>query len=158
MLDSPPGGLYLYPQLYMARNVGRAPLRVHHYHPDRPIENEVYDSNVRLELRDEFELRPGESLERNGYRDVLDWARADASGFVLRLRSESVGNYEWAFDRETRAPKGVTVLDSLWSGTGGRHRKSCSLLILGGRARARPESGTRVRILFGAPVRQPPSI
>lgn len=102
MLDSPPGGLYLYPQHYMARNVGRAPLRVRRYHPDRPIENEVYDPNVRLELRDEFELRPGESLERDGYRDVLDWARADAPGFVLRLHSESVGNYEWAFDRETR--------------------------------------------------------
>jgi hypothetical protein len=96
---------------------GRAPLRVRRYHPDRPIENEVYDSNVTLELRDEFELRPGESLERDGYTDVLDWARVDAPGFVLRLHSESVGNYEWAFDRETRAPKGVTVLDSLWSGT-----------------------------------------
>jgi hypothetical protein len=74
---------------------------------------------VRLELRDEFELRPGESLERDGYRDVLEWARADAPGFVLRLHSESVGNYEWAFDRETGAPKGVTVLDSLCSGTAG---------------------------------------
>ena len=55
----------------------------------------------------------------DGYRDVFDWARADAPGCVLRLHSESAGNYKWAFDRETRAPNGVTVLDSLWSGTAG---------------------------------------
>jgi hypothetical protein len=114
MLDSPPDGLYLYPQHYMARNVGRVPVKVRRYRPDRAVQNDVFDPNVRLELRDEIELEPGESLERDGHQDVLDWARADG-GFVLRLHSESVGNYEWAFDRQTLSPKGVTVLDSFSS-------------------------------------------
>jgi hypothetical protein len=112
MIDRPPDGLYLYPQHYMARNVGRVPLKVSRYNPDRPIRNDVYDPDVRLKLRDEFELQPGESLERNGYEDVLDWRSEGNTGFVLRLHSESLGDYEWAFDRETGAQKGVTVLNS----------------------------------------------
>ena len=112
MIDIPPDGLYLFPQHYMARNVGRAPLRVLCYAPDRPVQNDIYDPDVRLELRDEIELQPGDSLERNGHTDVLDWVCAESTGFALRLHSESVGNYEWAFDRKTLAPKGVTVLDS----------------------------------------------
>ncbi|HEX4157244.1 MAG TPA: hypothetical protein VHY79_02115 [Rhizomicrobium sp.] len=43
---------------------------------------------------------------------MLDWRSDESTGFVLRLHSESLGDYEWAFDRETAAPKGVTVLDS----------------------------------------------
>lgn len=112
MIDEPSKGLYLYPQHYMARNVGRAPLKVRRYTPDRPVQNDVYDPNVRLELRETFELQPGESLERNGYTDAIDWQSEGETGFVLRLHSEQVGHYEWAFDRETRTPKGVTVLDS----------------------------------------------
>lgn len=112
MIDEPPTGLYLYPQHYMARNVGRTPIKVRRYTPDRPVRNDIYDPAVRLELRDEFELPPGESLERNGYTDAIDWQSEGETGFVLRLHSEQVGHYEWAFDRETRAPKGVTVLDS----------------------------------------------
>jgi hypothetical protein len=115
MIDGPPKGLYLYPQHYMARNVGRAPVKVRRYRPDRPVQNDIYDPDVRLELRDEFELQPGETLERNGHTDVLDWERTEETGFLLRLHSESVGSYEWAFDRETRTPKGVTVLDSFSS-------------------------------------------
>jgi hypothetical protein len=112
MIDESAPGLYLYPQHYMARNVGRTPLKVRRYTPDCPVQNDVYDPNVRLELRDEFELQPGESLERNGYTDAIDWQCDGETGFVLRLHSEQVGHYEWAFDRETHAPKGVTVLDS----------------------------------------------
>ena len=112
MIDRPPDGLYLYPQHYMARNVGRVPLMVRRYNPDRPVCNDVYDPAVRLELRGGFELQPGESLERDGYTDVLDWGPTEETGYVLRLHSESIGSYEWAFDRQTGAPKGVTVLDS----------------------------------------------
>jgi hypothetical protein len=112
MIDQPPAGLYLYPQHSMARNVGRVPVKIFRYTPDRPVQNDIYDPNVRLELRDEIELQPGESLERNGHTDVLDWTAKDSTGFVLRLHSGSLGNYEWAFDRKTLAPKGVTVLDS----------------------------------------------
>lgn len=115
MIDQPASGLYLYPQHYMARNVGRTSLKVRRYTPDRPVQNDIYDPNVRLELRDEFELAPGASLERNGYTDVLDWETEGETGFVLRLHSEQVGQYEWAFDRETRTPRGVTVLDSFSS-------------------------------------------
>ena len=112
MIDEPPPGLYLYPQHYMARNVGRRALKVYRYAPDRPVQNDIYDSNVRLRLRDEVDLQPGESIERNGYTDVLDWKAEGETGFVLRLHSEQVGSYEWAFDRETLTPRGVTVLDS----------------------------------------------
>lgn len=111
MIDRPPRGLYLHPQHYMARNVGRFPVTVRRYIPDRPIQNDIYDPQALLELRDVFQLAPGESLERNGHTDVLDWESEGGTGFVLRLHSESVGDYEWAFDRETLAPKGVTVLD-----------------------------------------------
>jgi hypothetical protein len=114
-IDRPADGLYLYPQHYMARNVGPTPLKVRRYGCDRAIRNEVYDPDVRLELRDEFELLPGETLERNGHEDVLDWQSGNTPGFLLRLHSESLGDYEWAFDRKTRAPKGVTVLDSFSS-------------------------------------------
>jgi hypothetical protein len=110
-IDHPPADLYLYPQHYMARNVGRVPLKVRRYRCDRPIRNEVYDPDVRLELRDEFELIPGETVERNGCGDVLDWQSEGTEGFLLRLHSESLGHYEWAFDKATLAPKGVTVLD-----------------------------------------------
>lgn len=112
MIDRPPKGLYLYPQHYMARNVGRTPLKVRRYAPNRPVRNDIYEAVVRLELRDEFSLEPGESIERNGYTDVLDWRSDNVTGYVLRLHSEQIGQYEWAFDRETLAPKGVTVLDS----------------------------------------------
>jgi hypothetical protein len=112
MIDEPPTGLYLYPQHYMARNVGRTPLKVRRYVPDRPVQNDVYDPDVRLELRDEFELLPSESLERDGHTDALDWDSQGATGYVLRLHSEHIGHYEWAFDRQTRAPRGVTVVDS----------------------------------------------
>ncbi|HEX4081280.1 MAG TPA: hypothetical protein VHX61_20645 [Rhizomicrobium sp.] len=115
MIDRPPDSLYLYPQHYMARNVGPVPLKVSRYNPDRPIRNDVYDPDMRLVRRDEFELPPGESLERNGFEDVLDWRSEGTTGFVLRLHSESLGDYEWAFDRETGTPKGVTVLDSFSS-------------------------------------------
>ena len=115
MIDRPSDGLYLYPQHYMARNVGRVPLKVRRYNPDRPIKNDIYDPAARLELGEELALQPGESLERNGYTDVLDWEPDGTTGLVLRLHSESLGNYEWAFDRKTRAPKGVTVLDSFSS-------------------------------------------
>jgi hypothetical protein len=114
-IDHPTDGLYLYPQHYMARNVGRVPLEVRRYRCDRPVRNEIYDPSARLELRDEFTLLPGETLERNGYEDVLDWQSEGAPGFLLRLHSESLGDYEWAFDRTTLAPKGVTVLDSFSS-------------------------------------------
>jgi hypothetical protein len=112
MIGRPPADLYLYPQHYMARNVGPVPLKVSRYYPDRPIRNDVYDPDIRLVRRDEAELRVGESIERNGYEDVLDWRTDGPTGFVLRLHSESLGDYEWAFDRVTGAPKGVTVLDS----------------------------------------------
>jgi len=112
MISRPPADLYLYPQHYMARNVGHAPLRVSRYSPDRAILNDVYDPDLRLVLRDESELEPAESIERNGYEDVLDWRSEEQTGYVLRLHSESLGDYEWAFDRATGAPKGVTVLDS----------------------------------------------
>lgn len=115
LIEAPSPGLYLYPQHYMARNVGRVPVRVRRYTPDRPTQSDIYDPAVRLVLRDEFSLRPGESLERNGHTDVLDWASEGGVGHILRLHSESLGNYEWSFDRETLAPKGVTVLDSFSS-------------------------------------------
>ncbi len=115
MIDRPPDDLYLYPQHYMARNVGRVQLKVGRYNPDRAIRNDVYDPDMRLVRRDEFELQPGESLERNGHEDVLDWRYEGNTGHVLRLHSESLGDYEWAFDRETGAPKGVTALDSFSS-------------------------------------------
>jgi hypothetical protein len=112
MIDRPPDGLFLYPQHYLARNVGRVPLTVRRYRPDRPVQNDVYDPAVRLELHNEFQLEPGQSLERDGYADVLDWGPTEETGYVLRLHSESLGTYEWAFDRQTGAPRGVTVLDS----------------------------------------------
>lgn len=115
MIGRPSDGLYLYPQHYMARNLGRVPVKVRRYALDRPTQNGIYDPAVRLELRDEILLQPGESLERNGYTDVLDWESEGETGYVLRLHSESLGNYEWTFDRETFAPKGVTVLDSFSS-------------------------------------------
>ncbi len=111
-IDQPPASLYLYPQHYMARNVGQVPLKVLRYKCDRPILNDVYDPHARLEPQDEIILHPGESIERNGHNDVLDWKIDGAPGFVLRLHSESLGNYEWAFDRKTRGPSGVTVLDA----------------------------------------------
>ena len=112
MIDSPPAGLYFYPQHYMARNVGRLPVKVGRFSPDRPIRNDVYDPDIRLIRRDEMELQPGGSLDRNGYKDVLDWHSEGSTGAVLRLHSELLGDYEWAFDRKTGAPAGVTVLDS----------------------------------------------
>jgi hypothetical protein len=115
LIAEPSPGLYLYPQHYMARNVGRVPVKVRRYTPDRQIRNDIYDPAARLMLRDEIDLQPGELLERNGHTDVLDWDMQGEPGHVLRLHSESLGNYEWSFDRETLAPKGVTVLDSFSS-------------------------------------------
>lgn len=112
MIVKPPKALFLYPQHYMARNVGRGPIKLRRYHPDRPIAADVYDPGVRLVLHEELELAPGETVERDGLRDVLDWEASDGTGFLLRLHSASIGGYEWAFDRETLAPIGVTVLDS----------------------------------------------
>src|SRR5689334_12831914 len=54
LIEEPPHSLFLYPQHYMARNVGRAPLTVRRYTPDRPIKNDIYNADVRLELRDEI--------------------------------------------------------------------------------------------------------
>jgi hypothetical protein len=115
LIEALPSGLFLYPQHYMARNVGRTPLTVRRYTPDRPLKNDVYDPDARLELREELELQPGESIERNGYTDVLDWESPGTTGHVLRLHSEGLGYYEWAFDRKTLAPSGATVLDSFSS-------------------------------------------
>jgi hypothetical protein len=112
MINRPSADLFLYPQHYMARNVGHAPLDVGRYGMDRAIQNDVYDPDVRLVPRGACELRPTQSIERNGYEDVLDWRSEEQTGYVLRLHSESLGDYEWAFDRATGAPKGVTVLDS----------------------------------------------
>jgi hypothetical protein len=114
-IDRPPADLYLYPQHYMARNVGRAALHVGRYNPDHIIRNDVYDPDVRLVQRDSLELQPGDTIARNGYEDVLDWRSREDTGFLLRLHSESLGDYEWAFNRETKAPKGVTVVDSFSS-------------------------------------------
>jgi hypothetical protein len=114
-IDQPPADLYLYPQHYMARNVGRAPLKVSRYSLDRPINNDIYDPDVRLALRDAHELQPADSIERDGHADVLDWRSEGNTGYALRLHSRSLGDYEWAFDRATGAPKGVTVLDSFSS-------------------------------------------
>jgi len=111
-IDQSPASLYLYPQHYMARNVGKVPLTVRRYRCDRPIRNDVYDPSARLEPRDEILLPPGGAIERNGHSDVLDWHSDGDPGFVLRLHSEALGNYEWAFDRITLAPSGVTVLDA----------------------------------------------
>ena len=105
-IDRPPADLYLYPQHYMARNVGRAALDVSRFSPDRIIRNDVYDPDVRLVQRDSLELQPGDTIARNGYEDVLDWRSREDTGFLLRLHSESLGDYEWAGNRETRAPKG----------------------------------------------------
>ena len=115
LIEESPHSLFLYPQHYMARNVGHAPLTVRRYTPDRPIKNDLYDPDVRLELRDEIELQPGQSIERNGYTDVLDWESPGTTGHVLRLHSEGLGYYEWAFDRKTLKPSGATVLDSFSS-------------------------------------------
>jgi hypothetical protein len=115
VIDRPPDCLYFCPQHYMARNVGCVPLRVSRYNPDRPIRSDVYDRDTRLVRRDEFEIQPGESIERNGYEDVLDWRSEGDTGLVLRLHSELLGDYEWAFDRATGAPTGMTVLDSFSS-------------------------------------------
>jgi hypothetical protein len=112
MINRPPDDLYLYPQHYMARNVGRVPLQVGRYSLDRAIQNDIYDPDARLVTRNACELQPDESIERNGHKDVLDWRSEESTGYVLRLHSESLGDFEWAFDRTTGAPKGVTVLDS----------------------------------------------
>src|SRR5450432_3394184 len=105
MIDVPPNDLYLYPQHYIARNLGSDPVKVRRYRPDRPTNNERYDPDVRLVLHEDFELQPGESIERNGYADVLDWESDGKPGYGLRLHSESLRSYEWTCDRQTRAPK-----------------------------------------------------
>ena len=115
LIETPPRSLYLFPQHYMARNVGRTTLTVRRYGPDRPVRNEVYDPDLRLELREVIELQPGESVERNGNTDVLDWESPEGTGHVLRLHSEGLGYYEWGFDRKTLAPTGVTMLDGFAS-------------------------------------------
>ena len=112
MIDGPPDNLYLYPQHYLARNVGHVPLKVRRYGHGDGYRNDVFDPALRLHLRSETTLQPGEFVERNGFTDVLDWETEGATGYVLRLHSGSLGNYEWAFDRATLAPKGVTVLDA----------------------------------------------
>jgi len=115
LIGEPPPSLFLYPQHYMARNVGDTPLKVRRYRPDRPMQNEIYDPQLRLELRDEITLAPGEMVERDGRSDVLDWESTGSTGYALRLHSEGFGHYEWAFDRATLAPSGATVLDSFSS-------------------------------------------
>ncbi len=115
LIEQPAPALYLYPQHCMARNVGPVPLTVRRYTTDRPVQNDIYDPQVRLELRDKVILQPGQSIERNGYTEVLDWESPGETGYVLRLHSEGHGHYEWAFDRETLTPRGATVLDSFAS-------------------------------------------
>jgi hypothetical protein len=115
LIETPSPSLFLYPQHYMARNVGRTPLTVRRYTPDRPIRNDIYDPDVRLDLAEERELQPGEAIERNGYTDVLDWESPESTGHVLRLHSEGLGYYEWAFDRQSLKPSGATTLDSFSS-------------------------------------------
>ncbi|MEI9931031.1 MAG: hypothetical protein WDM89_10890 [Rhizomicrobium sp.] len=115
IVDAPADNLYLYPQHYLARNVGHVPVKVRRYTCSGAIQNDVFDPTARLELRDELTLQPGDCVERNGHTDVLEWESTGATGYVLRLHSSSLGNYEWAFDRLTLTPKGVTVLDALSS-------------------------------------------
>jgi hypothetical protein len=105
---------YFHPQHYFARNVGASNINIEVYDVVGVEKNDIFNSNAYLVLKQSLEVRPGEVFRRNGNTEVVD-IKSDKVGMLLRLHSAQLGDYEWAFDKESKKPIGFTSVDPIAS-------------------------------------------
>ena len=117
--DVPSQYLYLSPVYVLQANVGEpSSLSVERYCCSAPRDFGHLEDSVELGVGTSEDASPGVVLKRNGTTDILDWRRADSQsrpGVTLRINSYALAPFEWAFDRKTRRPVGLSPIHSIES-------------------------------------------
>jgi hypothetical protein len=110
--------LYLSPVDALQTAIGGADLEVTRYTCEQPSTFEVLQRDLPI-VAGEPEAAPrGAIFTRHGCREILDWqtvAGADRPGVTLRVNSGLRAEFEWAVDRQTRRPVGLSGIDQVRS-------------------------------------------
>ena len=110
--------LYLSPTDALQARVGGSDLLVGRYSCAQPASFEVLEPQLRLEEQGEAEAAVGAVFTRHGRHEILDWRAspgASRPGVTLRVNSGPLADFEWAFDRATLKPVGLTPIDPVES-------------------------------------------
>lgn len=116
--QAPPTFLYLSPLDALQARIGGAELSVTRYSCPRPDSFDLLDRQLRLDPHSPQPAPLNAVFARHGCREILDWRSPAGSahpGVTLRVNSGLRAEYEWAFDRETLQPIGLSAVDPVRS-------------------------------------------
>lgn len=114
----PASFLYLSPTDALQARVGGSDLLVGRFTCAQPASFEMLQPQLTLEDHGVREARLGTVFTRKGRHEILDWrAKSGAArpGVTLRVNSGPLADFEWAFDRSTLKPVGLTPIDPVES-------------------------------------------
>jgi hypothetical protein len=106
--------LYLSPVDALQARVGGAELFVTRYSCEEPEAFDILQPDLELVSSETVQAALGEVFTRHGRREILDWqtgAGETRTGTTLRVNSGLRADFEWAVDRETRRPVGLSGMD-----------------------------------------------
>jgi len=115
---SPIRFLYLSPVDALQVRIGGSELDVTRFHCEEPEAFDVLQPDLELIEGDPIPAPIGTVFARHGRREILDWQTGPGSlrpGVTLRINSGLLADFEWAFDRGTRRPVGLSGIDPVRS-------------------------------------------
>jgi hypothetical protein len=110
--------LYLSPVDALQARVGGTPLKVGRYSCKRPGSFDLLERDLPLTFDGCDEAKLDVQFERRGREQILDWSALDEEGgpgVTLRVNSGPLAPFEWAFDRTTLRPAGLSPIDPIES-------------------------------------------
>jgi hypothetical protein len=114
----PPTFLYLSPVDALQARIGGAELTITRYTCEQPKAFDLLQPDLRLTKGESSPAPLGEPFRRHGCREILDWSSEEGNcraGVTLRVNSGLLAEFEWAFDRETLGPVGISGVDPVRS-------------------------------------------
>ena len=110
--------LYLSPVDAVQARIGGAELVVTRYSCAGPESFDILQPDLELVASAPIQAAVGEIFTRHGRREILDWqtvAGQTKTGATLRVNSGLRADFEWAVDRRTRRPLGLSGMDPVKS-------------------------------------------
>lgn len=115
---SPIRFLYLSPVDALQARIGGSKLDVTRFHCEEPAAFDILQPRLELVEDDPMSAPIDAVFTRHGRREILDWRTSPGSlrpGVTLRINSGLLADFEWAFDRGTKRPVGLSGIDPLKS-------------------------------------------
>jgi hypothetical protein len=115
---SPTRFLYLSPVDAIQARIGGDDLEVARFVCRQPDRFDILQPDLELVGQEAVAAPTGTVFNRHGRCEILDWRTAGSSsrpGVTLRVNSGLLADFEWAFDRVTRKPVGLSGIDPIQS-------------------------------------------